>query len=533
MKTLKVLLQEVVSGIKAWVNSNFAQESNTVHKTGNETVNGNKTFTGQGIFNVSGDTPVKLVNSQDATNPGSTVMKDLRFYDVNDKIIGGVRHSLVPDGTSKIHLYSRSFSSDGNSNSNHGLLVVNNRQTGVHEVRSESSFIPAASNSYNLGTSAYQWNNAFAKTYYAEGVKIKSLSQEVGVIPSNSDVQTIEFRDKNDLQHGYIGLWDYSAGASEIQFNITDKFKDGAKDPTGTASSAFLSFGFKSNSDHFITFSGKVDNSIIPLSNNLYNLGSSTNQWWTISSRYYYYNGVAWGLDKNNTWTGEQTYSTGHYAQSIWLKSYELDFSVNGNTGLTQTNQNMIHWVDKNNAVYSSIQSWTASSENTLVLRSKYRTDANTVRDLSVRFTSTATNKVIYPETNADTDLGISTNKWKSFNSINPGALSIPDGIDSSANSSFTPDTTNWPKDGTAFQAEMPIVGWLRISIKNVAGNYAFVRRGLAGANLPWQIFADPTFATDFAEVTLNVPVTNGTYTLRINSPGGFIAKIFPCLGNV
>ena len=46
MKTLKVLLQEVVSGIKAWVNSNFAQESNTVHKTGNETVNGDKYLTG-------------------------------------------------------------------------------------------------------------------------------------------------------------------------------------------------------------------------------------------------------------------------------------------------------------------------------------------------------------------------------------------------------------------------------------------------------------------------------------------------------
>lgn len=38
MKTLKTILQEVISGIKAWV------DANTVHKTGNGTINGVKTF---------------------------------------------------------------------------------------------------------------------------------------------------------------------------------------------------------------------------------------------------------------------------------------------------------------------------------------------------------------------------------------------------------------------------------------------------------------------------------------------------------
>ena len=168
-------------------------------------------------------------------------------------------------------------------------------------------------------------------------------------------------------------------------------------------------------------------------------------------------------------------------------------------------------------------------------------TDANnrTVLDTSKGYinfytgTSGTDNSVaFYPVNTAISNLGTSTNKWKTLNGVNPGALSIPDGADSGADSSFTPDTTDWPKDGTAFQATMPIVGWLRITIKNVAGNYAFVRRGTAGANLPWQIFADPTFA-DFTEVTLNVPVTDATYTIRINSSGGFTAKVYPCLGNV
>ena len=42
------------------------------------------------------------------------------------------------------------------------------------------------------------------------------------------------------------------------------------------------------------------------------------------------------------------------------------------------------------------------------------------------------------PQGNNITDLGTSTNKWKSFNGINPGALSLP------SNSYVNVDTTNW-----------------------------------------------------------------------------------------
>ena len=200
---------------------------------------------------------------------------------------------------------------------------------------------------------------------------------------------------------------------------------------------------------------------LIPAANDAYDLGSSSYQWNNLYAKNYYYNGVAWGLDKTNEWTRDQTYSTYNYGQMIWLKNTGLDLSINGNTGLSDTYQQMINWVDKNNTVYSSIQSWTASSETTLVLRSKYRTDANTVRDLSVRFTSTATNKVIYPETDADTDLGTSSRKWKTLNGINPGALSLPN----LANDGYI-DLSDYISANTEYSYTPTVDGWLALYVQ-------------------------------------------------------------------
>lgn len=523
MKTLKVLLQEVVSGIKAWVNSNFAQESNAVHKTGDETINGVKTFTKKGIFNVSDDDPIKLVNSQDATNPGSTVMKDLRFYDVNDKIIGGVRHSLVPDGTSKIHLYSRSFSSDGSSNSNHGLLVVNNRQTGVHEVQSESSFIPAASNSYNLGTSTYQWNNAYAKTYYAEGVKVKSPSQEVGVIPTNSVIQTIEFRDKNDSQHGYIGLWDYSAGASEIQFNITDKFKDGAKDPTGTASSAFLSFGFKSNSDHFITFSGKVDNSIIPLSNNLYNLGSSTNQWWTISSRYYYYNGTAWGLDKANTWTGNNRF------QALTISSTNT-IDITQSTLPSATTSANFSFNDNGGRYWGAIRTQVQTDRSNILkfVVSNWKTNGTQgITELDFFYDANLDKKSFYP-TGVNVDLGTSANKWKTLNGLNPGALSLPKGYTEEGADKDYIDIKSVIQtlDNTEYYYTLPDNGWICVRAEQAKRVHITLKVG-------W-FFGQSICSSVDATLIASAPFRKGDQiTLKVEAITLQEARFYPMQGNV
>lgn len=418
MKTLKVLLQEVVSGIKAWVNSNFAQESNAVHKTGNETVNGTKTFTGNVFQNQAGG-----VNVYCATCDGA------------------VKGDLTSSGTFSI------VCKDG-SNANmetSGLAAVYMGQD--------------TSGSYVALRADTSYNN----TRYNASVSL-------------------------DI------------------------------DPTTANNNAI--------------FRPRRDNTI--------DLGSSSYQFKNLYANNYYYKGTAWGLDKSNVWSGRNDFKPNF----VTVNSYRFrikDQSMILGTVPSSNQWTGMQFVDTNETPISEIVQSFQSNGNSLYQINVFPNEANSVKRSIIAWSYNSANNVnalgiesdFLPLSGNTYNLGVSNKKWKTFNGLNPGALSIPDGFDSGADSSFTPDTTNWPKDGTGFQAEMPIVGWLRITIKNVAGNYAFVRRGQAGANLPWQIFADPTFATDFAEVTLNVPVTNGTYTLRINSPGGFTAKVYPCLGNV
>lgn len=73
----------------------------------------------------------------------------------------------------------------------------------------------------------------------------------------------------------------------------------------------------------------------------------------------------------------------------------------------------------------------------------------------------------LIPETSGITDLGSSSNKWKSLNGINPGALSLPDTY-------LNLDTTDWNLAGTSFNYVPSIDGWLFINVRP-SNNYAYV----------------------------------------------------------
>lgn len=48
---------------------------------------------------------------------------------------------------------------------------------------------------------------------------------------------------------------------------------------------------------------------LIPAANDAYDLGSASKQWLNTYSKGYYYNGVAWGLDKANVWTANNQFA--------------------------------------------------------------------------------------------------------------------------------------------------------------------------------------------------------------------------------
>ena len=287
MKTLKVLLQEVVSGIKAWVNSNFAQESNTVHKTGDETVNGSKTFTSASFFKAQ-SRPIRLLFSGDVYNsqPSSTFSTEIDFTDKNDKVMSYI-----------------CFQHRSDTNETHRLCLRQQKIT--------------------------------SDAYYSVNL--------------------------NNLGEFY------------------------------------------------------------PEQNNQITLGSPNLFWKSIYSKDYYYNGTAWGLDKANVWSANQTISNDNAA--LIIKNPQMTLGVTPASSLSSA----LSFHDVNNTSIGYIQLKNHNNSNnvlSLVVKNKNGTDSY---DCALRFRITKYgDALLYPE-NAPCDLGSATLSFKTLNGVNPGDLSFPD----------------------------------------------------------------------------------------------------------
>ena len=168
-----------------------------------------------------------------------------------------------------------------------------------------------------------------------------------------------------------------------------------------------------------------LNSDFIPSANNSYNLGSSSYQWNNIYSKEYYYNGVAWGLNKANEWSAIQTISYAGSNVAIALKHQETDIAA----GPTRNNWQYIYFYDKNSVALGGFYYTKRTNGNSRVyLNLRTKNTNNDIVEKSVFFETNqeGTNWNLYPASNADINLGTSTNKWKTLNGINPGALSLP-----------------------------------------------------------------------------------------------------------
>ena len=121
---------------------------------------------------------------------------------------------------------------------------------------------------------------------------------------------------------------------------------------------------------------------------------------------------------------------------------------------------------------------------------------------------------------NGSNNLGTSSNKWKTINGINPGALSLP-----SANS-ITIDASAWALNGTTIVYTPTVDGWLTINVKcSSANNYITVSQNGLYNSCAYN-------ASGYMRVIL--PVYTGK-NVEINAIGdlwGYV-RLFPCRGNV
>ena len=289
---------------------------------------------------------------------------------------------------------------------------------------------------------------------------------------------------------------------------------------------------------------GTYSQDFIPYSTNTYALGTSTNQWSSVYAQTYYYNGTAWGLDKANTWTGNNIFNKRSDPASVTsIADTTLAFNGLFNTIFLNTrgSSNRRSYGSFLFVGYGSASGADNYGQIQLLRSTDNRGDTNDgyVPDTSfkllrvnphsllidfmenVRVVNDGTVNFLAPITTDATDLGTSTNKWKTLNGVNPGALSLP------SSSYVEIDTTNWDKTGATSQSYTPVVhGWLYISIQNIAGNYLSVSGGRGAISM------DGTGVQSGLRAMLPV-IANESVSITVKTGSIFAARFYPMLGNV
>ena len=246
----------------------------------------------------------------------------------------------------------------------------------------------------------------------------------------------------------------------------------------------------------------------IPSANNSYNLGSSSYQWNNLYAKNYYYNGVAWGLDKDNVWSNINSYQReirlngdrDAYIAPMW------DGASSGiaflNSDATKTFVFGQHTTDANNKKVID------GTKGRLLIRTGER-NGETVVDFEPR----ATNAI----------LGTSTNKWKTLNGVNPGALSFPNKDNKVDITSEFTDLTG----GSVYYIP-PADGWINITADDE------IYCAVVSSTHSTIFWSQSALATSISNACVTIPVRNGLHFLaKIKSTNAITATFYPCLGNV
>ena len=256
-------------------------------------------------------------------------------------------------------------------------------------------------------------------------------------------------------------------------------------------------------------------NNILPNTTNSYSLGSSSYQWSSVYAQTYYYNGTQWGLDQPNTWSN--------------INSFQREITLAGDRNAYVAPM----WT----GVGSGLSLLTQDASKSLFI-GNYTNDTNNRKALDtskgyLRIITGESNgeniSYIEPINSSDSGLGTSTNKWKTLNGINPGALSLPDN-----SNAINLDTTNWGVSGELNHYAPTINGWLCISVKGGANNGLFLMDTSSGFGQSCYGNANETVA---GRIKVALPVIASRDVLIIihadSNSDIYEAKLYPCLGNV
>lgn len=278
---------------------------------------------------------------------------------------------------------------------------------------------------------------------------------------------------------------------------------------------------------------------LIPAANDAYDLGSSSYQWNNLYAKNYYYNGVAWGLDQANIWTKTNIFSD-------TLKQVNSAI-IKGTNPQSDINAFNVYWGGTNvssltNALFSQRGIVYANGSTAYVLYALENVSGGTHTSLSLKYDPNDTINArsalmrgdFRPYYDNSFNLGISTHRWKSFNGVNPGALSLPD------YTQYEPvNFSQWNTSGALTNTYTPTEdGWLFVNIKDTATNSIFI---YAKSIQDAQSYSVSVYGNGsqgyLGRLSTIIPVIKGiTYAVIIKAASVndiYAVTFFPALGNV
>ena len=425
----------------------------------------------------------------------------------------------------------------------------------LSDARTPLSHTHTKSDVTDLFNSANTWTESqtYSKTTISNAAEVlhcKNANVALGETPTSDYQKLFMFKDKNNDNFGYYRHLYQTTGSSQFDILVRNKFTNGAPDTSGSID--YLSFSLRLNADK--SKEGVLMGSFKPSNTNTYDLGSSSYQWNNLYAKSYYYNGVAWGLDKSNTWSANNSFygitvygnatNTFQSNSSVGEKGDGSIFALN----IQVQDKNHASWASSgvaniglgqdNNGSYLSLALETIDSNNTR------RTNA---LSFLLKPTDNSHNAYFFPNRDNTIDLGTSNNRWKTLNGINPGALSFPN-TDFSKIVDFSTtlnDITKVAATASKFSWTATVTGWMTIVwyVRNLTPPHRVaVYTTLANHDGDGRYHTFGTsFATSVADYFLfsSFPAVEGVKywfeTSFSNTTDGIIyhAYLLPCLGNV
>ena len=236
----------------------------------------------------------------------------------------------------------------------------------------------------------------------------------------------------------------------------------------------------------------------------------------------------------NNTFSGSNSFNSGLTINNAALLNAVLQNAVKGD--VSTTGDFAIFIKDKVNgnaaasllAVYRGGQDSGGSyAQINIDTKGNDNNRYNNSILLRINPADNSNNAVLIPQRDKTIDLGTSTNKWKTLNGVNPGALSLPKGYTEEGADKHYINIASVIQtlDGTIYNYTMPDNGW--ISVRAEQANQVHVTTD------NWK-FGQSIYSNTVTTLIVSTPFRKGdTVAIKVRATTLEHARFYPMLGNV